>query len=77
MNTESQKTQAGLSSNLNGGASKHLVVHLVFFSKSDNKILNEGHFKIFAVVYILCKMKVIIQNHLGTPCTTQTCILYG
>ena len=29
-------------------ASKHVVVHLEFFSKSDHKILSYGHFKIIA-----------------------------
>ena len=29
-------------------ASKHVVVHLLFFSKSDRKILSYGHFKIIA-----------------------------
>ena len=32
-----------------GAASKHLVVHFVFYSKSDHKILNDGHFKILAI----------------------------
>ena len=30
------------------GASKHVVVYLVFFIKSDHKILSYGHFKIIA-----------------------------
>ena len=45
-------------------------MHLVFFSKSDHKILNDGHLKILVVAYILGEVKVLIQNHLGYPFTT-------
>ena len=41
----------------------HLVLGGIFFFKSDRKILNDGHSKIFAAAYTeQVAMQVIIQN---------------
>ena len=39
----------------------HLVVHFVFFSKSDHKILNDGYFEILAIE-CTGEVQVLIQN---------------